>query len=196
MKGWPQEIDTAQTFAQPLLKKTYLWTQAEVESEGTGVRLHYPVKRYFEKSVSKKKIRTESNMNVQFDPWSLCCSSSLSCAAARCARFKLLLCRRDNPSAPRSCTANAQCYSSSSPSSQQDGEQSRRKWTREDKEAGVSWACLYAAKMPLCVCSYNTASHWSSMQDEKSAPTEPLRPRGWFISQDQSQTQITPPPEN
>lgn len=196
MKRWPQEIDTAQTFAQPLLKKNLPLNSSRGRKWGYRCKVALPCEKIFWKVSLKKKKRTESNMNVQFDPWSLCCSSSLSCAAARCARFKLLLCRRDNPSAPRSCTANAQCYLSSSPSSQQDGEQSRRKWTREDKEAGVSWACLYAAKMPLCVCSYNMASHWSSMQDEKSAPTEPLRLRGWFISQDQSQTQITPPPEN
>lgn len=85
--------------------------------------------------------------------------TSCCCAAARCARFKLLLCRRDNPSAV---LHRQTCYFSSSPSSQQDGEQSQRKWTKEDKEAGVSWACLYAAKTPLCVCSYNTAFHRSS----------------------------------
>lgn len=99
------------------------------------------------KKTEKKAEQTNQNMNLQLDLPSLCLRR---CAAARRARFKLPLCRRDNPSALRPCPANARRYSSSSPSSQQDGGAERqRKWMMEDKEAGVPLS-LFLRRLSAC----------------------------------------------
>ena len=177
IKSWPQKRDRAQNSAQPLFKKkkqnkkNLPLNSRRGRKWGYRCKVAFPCEQIFSKVSLKKKEWSQIWM-CSWIPGCLCCSSSLTLAAAAVLQLPTLaLCFSSAGEIILPLPAPAQCYPSPS---QQDGQKSRRKWKREDKEAAVSWACLYAARMPVCVSLYHTASHRSSMQDDKSAPTQRL----------------------